>query len=238
MPVKKGDVWEVAEPGRPPRMWEVVGTEVRGSFTCLKIVGQQRIRRLGPAARTPTAWRRRDVVWMVPQYGVAYRVERTIERREPARREPTHRSLAQYELDSPFKYTGRLFEDAARRSPRPRSFRKTRRRSFSQPAALQGEIEVLARIGQYLETQNPTPYRKALVQLQNQLEQARRGEIPPELGGDDTPAAPIALALGQRVPDFVVTCLTAKESVRSTACLAGRTSRSFTIQARKPAARF
>src|SRR6185436_17791916 len=98
---------------------------------------------------------------------------------------------------------------------------------FQQPARYKGQIEVLAKkVGQYLETQNPTPYRKALVQLQNQLEQARRGEIPPELGGDDPPAAPIALALGQRVPDFVVTCLTAKESVRFNRCL-GRPNFAF-----------
>jgi hypothetical protein len=91
---------------------------------------------------------------------------------------------------------------------------------LKQPALFKAQIEMLTKkVEKHLETQNSTPYRKAIVHLQNQLAQARKGETPPELGGEEPAPASVALAVGQRVPDFVVTCLTAKESMRFSRCL-------------------
>ena len=65
----------------------------------------------------------------------------------------------------------------------------------------------------FLAEQAPTPYRKALLSLQARLDSARRGEATPEIGGEEITRTS-ALALGQRVSDFVVADLTGKESAR------------------------
>ncbi len=78
----------------------------------------------------------------------------------------------------------------------------------------------MRKISYYLESRAPTPYRKALAALYSQLEGARRGESPARVGGEEElPTA--AVGIGQRVPDFVVTDLTGKDSVRL-ACMLGR----------------
>jgi peroxiredoxin len=51
------------------------------------------------------------------------------------------------------------------------------------------------------------------VALQGRLDSARRGEIPPEVVPEEW-AFKSAVAVGQRVPDFIVTDLTGKNSVR------------------------
>src|SRR5207244_11330697 len=64
-----------------------------------------------PIRADHTAGRRRDTVWVPPQLGVPTRVERVLERREPARRDPTFVAEAAYDLSSQLRYPGRLFEE-------------------------------------------------------------------------------------------------------------------------------
>lgn len=215
VPVKKGESWEVAEAGRPPRIWQVQGIEMRGNLSCLKIVGQQQSEDWDKPRADRTAWRRRDTIWLIPHSGICYRVERLLERRDPARREPTHRLEAIYELDSRLKYPGRLLEDRRQEIMSAKKFQEDAAPLFKQPVLYQAKLEVLdKKVAQHLTNQPPTPYRKALLHLQHQIEQARRGETPVDLGSDEAAVDLPAVAIGQRVPDFVVTSLTAKESMR------------------------
>src|SRR5438874_2372588 len=69
-----------------------------------------------------TAWQRRDTVWLSPQLGIAYRVERIIEQRDPLRKEPTHRSVMRYDLDSRLTYPGKLFDDRVHEIRQTRKF--------------------------------------------------------------------------------------------------------------------
>jgi peroxiredoxin len=160
-----------------------------------------------------TAWRRHDTVWLAPQLGIAFKVERVLERRDPARTEPTYRSVLRYELDSRLSYPGKLFEDCLFEVERARKFQEEAEPLLRQPNLYRAQLDaLLKRIALHL--QQPPPaghYRKAVVQLQRRLEAARRGEVIPEPGA----AEPAATAgAGQRVPDFVVTELVNRQSVR------------------------
>ncbi len=70
----------------------------------------------------------------------------------------------------------------------------------------------------HLESQAPTPYREAILAVRHDLEGARRGEIPLSVASEET-SGTATVAVGQRVPDFLVSDLTGKESVRLTRLL-------------------
>ena len=56
--------WETAEPGRPPMMWQVAGTEAVGGQACVKVVGVQQTDEWDRPRGDRGAWRRRDTVWV------------------------------------------------------------------------------------------------------------------------------------------------------------------------------
>ncbi len=212
----KNSQWEINEDSRPPRAWQVVGVESVNGVTCVKIVGQQQSLDWDKPRGDQTAWRRRDVVWMAPQLGVAQKVERTIEQRDPLRRDPTQRSIVQYELTSPFRYPGRLFEDRKQEILKAKKFHDEATALLQQPAQNRPQLDALIKkVSVHLEYQAPTPYRKAIVHLASRLEDARAGKTTPNPVIDDNPRPMTAVGIGQRVPDFVVKAFTGKdESVR------------------------
>jgi peroxiredoxin len=211
-PVSRNQVWEVGEEGRPPRSWQALGTELCNGTTCVKLAAQQQSADWDRPRGDHTAWRRRDTVWLAPQLGVAYRVERIIERREPNRRDPTHRLEARYELDSRLRYPGKLFDDRRHEIMKALQFRDEAAKPLAEPASYRPQIEILLKkVAYHLENFAPTPYRKAVLQVQGRLERASRGELPPESTRENNPSA-TTVQVGQRVPDFVVTDLVDKES--------------------------
>jgi len=208
--------WEVGEEGRSPRTWRVAGTEVVQSTLCVKLVGTQQSVDWDRPRGDHTAWQRRDTVWLAPQVGVAYRVERIIERRAPLRTEPTYRAVVRYERDSQPTYSGKLFEDCVFEIERFRKFQEEAEPLVRQPDLYKPQLDaLLRRIAAHLQ-QPPTVghYRKAIVQLQHRLEAAQRGIITPGTEAAVVEASPQRAVLGQRVPDFVATELAQHESVR------------------------
>jgi hypothetical protein len=213
--VARNQFWDINEAGRPPRTWQVVGPEVCNGSTCIKLVGTQQSDDWDRPRGDHAAWRRRDTVWLLPQLGVAQKVERVIEHRQPVRRDPTHRATVSYDLVSPFKYPGRLLDDRRQEILKAKKFQDEARPLLAQPAQYRKQIDnLLHKIAYQVESQPPTPYRKALLSLQSRLEGARRGEAPPPMIEDEEIVASAAIGIGQRVPDFIVTDLTGKESVR------------------------
>src|SRR4029077_13975125 len=108
--------------GRPPRAWQIVGAESVGGITCVKVVGTQQSDDWERPRGDQASWRRHDTVWLIPQMGIAQKVERVIECREPARREPSHRSVVRYELESKPTYPGRFLEDRRRETLKAKKF--------------------------------------------------------------------------------------------------------------------
>jgi peroxiredoxin len=212
----KGTLWEVNDDTRPPRTWQVAGLDAVGGVTCLKLIGQQQSLDWDRPRADQTAWRRRETVWVAPQLGVAQKVERTIERRDPARREPSQRTVVQYELQSRFVYPGRLYEDRKQEILKARKFQEDAAPLLRQPVEHRAQLEaLLKKISLHVENQAPTPYRKEIFHLVSRLEHARTsGNASEPVVGDDVPRPVAAVGLGQRVPDFVVSELTGKQSIR------------------------
>jgi peroxiredoxin len=204
--------WDVAEEGRPVRTWRVAGTEMVNGTSCLKLVGVQQSEDWDRPRADRTAWRRQDTAWVAPRLGIAYRVERRIERREPARREPNQRSLLRYELESSLQYPGPLGDDRAQEITRALAFRDSAAPLLPTPARYGPRLAALLnKITYHLEHQPPTPYREAVLQLKRRVEAARRGEVPPAPTPDEAPRAPAVAAVGARAPDFAVSDFTGPE---------------------------
>jgi peroxiredoxin len=208
--------WDVGEAGRGKRTWTAIGTDSINGISYLKLQGVQQSDDWDRPRADHTAWRRRDLVWMTPKLGVAFRVERTIERREPAHSEPSQRSVARYELESTLQFPGSLFEDRRREILQARTFYEAALPLLSNPGKYPAKTfdALLGRIGNHLENQPPTPYRDAILQVRRRIEAGKRGETPPVLPAAEETAAPTVAVYGQHAPDFVATDLTTHKSER------------------------
>jgi peroxiredoxin len=214
--VKLNQSWEVSEEGRPVRTWKVLGTEAINGISYLKLEGVQQSPDWEQPRADRMAWRRRDVVWLEPRLGVAYKVERTIERKEPAHRDPSQRLFVQYELQSQIRYPGRFFEDRKREILQVQKFNEAVIPLLPNPTK-QGPKTydaLLAKINNHLDNQPPTPYREAILQVKRRVESARRGETPAAVLPDLPGAEATTATTGQRAPDFVTTNLLTRESFR------------------------
>jgi len=212
--VRNQDTWEGEDKGRSPILWHIIGLENCNGVACLRIQGQQQ----SPDWNTPradsTAWRRRDTVWLDPNLGVANRVERVIEQRDPARRDPTERSTLRYDLEGRLRYPGKLFTDRQREILNAHRFYKDAAPLWSNPVVYRNQLEALQRrLGFYIESQPPTPYRDATEYVKRQTQLALDGKLLAQPQPKEVQAIPTARS-GQRMPDFLVPNLTGTESGR------------------------
>jgi peroxiredoxin len=202
--VAASGVWTVAEPGRPPLTWHSAGNDMVNGNSCVKLVGEQQSENWDKPRADRGAWRRTETVWIAQRLGVAYRVERVVERREPAMREPTHRYAVRYELESSLQYPGQLSEERRQEITRARSFVESVTPLLPTPTRYGPQLDaVLNRISSHIEHSAPTPYRDAIVQLKRQIEAAKRGETPPLAAADEAAESPSVVTQGQAAPDFV-----------------------------------
>jgi peroxiredoxin len=221
--VGKQQSWSVTEEGRPPRTWHVAGTEQKNGSMCLKLIGEQQSDDWDRPRPDHTAWRRRDTVWILPQLGIPTRVERVLERRDPARRNPSFVAEAQYDLSSQLRYPGKLYDDRADEIHKAERFLQEARALWQKPAQYRLQLDaLLKKIQFHIEGHTQTPYRKAILQVQRNVEKARRGETPIEAVSDDGPAAVPAVKVGQRAPDFLVSELTGNQTTARLYRLLGR----------------
>jgi peroxiredoxin len=212
----RDDSWTITEENRPSRTWHVAGSDLVTGIRCVKLVGVQQSDDWDQPRADRTAWRRQDTLWLAPRGGHAYRVERIVERREPARREPTHRLVLKYELESSLQYPGQLYDDRRREIQQIQGFAEALTPLVPQAAQIGPrpfEL-ILARIKHYSDSQPPTPYREALRSVQQLAEAGRRGESPPlTVAPESAPVAPV-IALNRPAPDFLTTDLASRESAR------------------------
>jgi hypothetical protein len=210
--------WEVPEEGRPPRVWRAVGTEAVRNTTCVKLVGTQKSDNWDAPRADRPAWRRVDTVWVNPQFGIAYRVERLVEHREAARQAPGLRSRLTYELVGRVAYSdrGSIFNDLRQEVVKTLAYLEDAKPYLRQPLQHRGQIEViLKKIEMHVKNQAPNPpYRQALLHVQRRLQGALSGEVPPETVANPAPAATAVATVGQRAPDFLVTDLISRQTTR------------------------
>ena len=152
--------WEIPEEGRPATVWTVVGTENLAGNPCLKLTGVQASDDWDRPRADRASWRREDKVWLSTRAGTITRMERVIELREAAHREPTQRTTTKYELESSIAYPGQLFDDRNREIAHARSFERVGSALLQDPAA-RGRRGYRRRADQnckfYLDIQPPTP---------------------------------------------------------------------------------
>ncbi|HEV3255989.1 MAG TPA: redoxin domain-containing protein [Gemmataceae bacterium] len=211
-----GKSWDVAEDDRPPRTWRAAGTEAVNGTRCLKLVGVQQSPDWDRGRADQTAWRRQDTVWLTPGTGIACRVERIVEQREPARQEATQRSVTRYDLKESLVYPGQLCEDRSREIKQARTFMEMAEPLLREPGRYEPRHyeALLARIAFHLDNRPATPYREAVRQVQRRLDAVRRGEpAPASLPDPPAPSASVA-AQGQPAPDFVAPDLQGREPAR------------------------
>jgi hypothetical protein len=201
--------------GRAPILWQLAGMENCNGGVCVKIEGQQKSEDWDRPRADSTAWRRRDTVWLDPNLGIAHRVVRVIEQRDPARRDPTERSTLRYDLESRMRYPGNLFIDRQRDIMTAHRFYQEAAGLWSNPAVYRSQLETLRRrIQIQLENQPPTPYRDATAFCQRQIELALSGKLVVQAPAkEEVQAIPVARS-GQRMPDFLVTSFTGDETGR------------------------
>jgi hypothetical protein len=217
--VNRNSNWQAEEEGLPTQRWHVAGTEACGGVTCIKIQGTQQSSDWDVPRADQTAWRRRDTLWIHPQLSVAQKVERVIERRDPAREAPTARTIVRYELDSRIKYPSLWLEERRKEIAKVTKFNEDTQPLLRQPGLHRPQIDtLLQRVSFHLDHQpatQPTPYRKAALHIKMVLEKAQKGETL-VAAADPPPSAAVAktLGLGERVSDFAISSFTQERAAR------------------------
>lgn len=215
-PVQVEQFWDVPDGGRPPYRWQVVGFETVGGGRCVKLAGTQQSDDWDKPRADRTAWRRQDTVWITPKAGFTQRVERTIERREPAHKNVTFKAVLKYELESSLQYPGPLFEDRRREITQALTLGETVAGMLPRAGELGPRPfeNVLKRIEFHYQQHPPTPYRDALRRVQLLAEKGKRGEVPPEVPVSEGASTAQTLSAGRPAPDFVVNDLIAGGTAR------------------------
>lgn len=219
--LRSSQTWEEVDPGKPARIWSVQGTEMINATMTLKVAGVQQSDDWDRPRADRIAWRRIDTVWLVPRTGMACRVERVIEKREPAHRLPTMRSVLRYDQESTLQYPGPLSEDRRQEITQALTLRSSA--SPLLPTAQRNEkalATLVRKIEYHTEHIPPTPYREAVLQVKRQIEAARRGELPAAAGSEaeevpsGTQRTGTAAAVGEPAPDFAASQITSTEIAR------------------------
>jgi peroxiredoxin len=183
--------------------------------SCLKVVGVQQSDDWDRPRVDRTAWRRQDTVWLIARLGYASRVERVIELREPARREPSQHSVLRYDLESSLSYPGPLYESRRQEISQAQAFAESAAPLLPAPQRYGQQINyLLTRISNHVENQAPTPYREAVLQVRRRVEAARHGDTPPVVAPEAPEERPVVATPGYPAPDFVTTQFTDTQSVR------------------------
>jgi len=196
-----GKSWNVQEPGQPLCKYRLDGEEIIGSTTCLRVIMDQQSDDWSQPRADSTAWRRRDTLWVMPRLGIAYRVKREVQRREPAHRDPTYLLVTEYDMDSSLEYKGNFFEERRREVLEIKQLEEARRALVAQQQNAKAFEALLARIDLYMQKTSPTPFRDALLRVRDRVAANQRGER-------ETPEAPSLitprLTVGRPAPDFVI----------------------------------
>jgi len=207
--------WDVIEEGRTPRTWRVDGTEMINNVLCVRLVGVQQSEDWDAPRADRSSWQRRDTVWISPQLGLTYRFERVFERRDAGRQEPTHRSVLRCDLDSHLTYPGKLFDLRHSEIEQACKFCQQAEALIREPEQNKAQLEgILKKIKQYSDADAPTPYRKAILQVQKRVQSALEGRTTPDPRADAVLPTTQNAVVGQRLPDFVCTDLLTHETQR------------------------
>lgn len=214
--LKPNQGWESRPPGEPARAWQVAGAEAVLAQNCLKLVGIQVSDEWERPRADRGAWRRTDTVWISTRTGLAVRVQRTIEQRDPASRETSRLSTLRYDLESSVRHPLPFTESYQKEVAKALELRALALPLLPHPLKMSRELTALSRkVNHYLEMQPATPYREAVLAVKRQVEAAGRGEV--VVVQYHEPAkeeAPTVARVGSLAPEFLATDMTGPGSAR------------------------
>jgi hypothetical protein len=204
--------WEtIPQQDQPAMKWTVTGADTLQGMRCPILKGVQQSPEWDEPRADRKAWRRIDTVWVAPRSGVAVKVERVIEIREPAHKVATQKSTFRADLESTLPYPGQLFLDRQADILQAIALREAAMSLLPTPARYTNQLNaLLRRITTHLDQTPPTPYRQAVLQVKSQVEAALRGEV---LVTPTTVRPRVGLTVGEMAPDFVTTDMTGKHGV-------------------------
>ena len=210
--MRQGESWETSEGDGPVTLWEVKGKEVLQGNACVVLLGEQKTETWDKPRADRGAWKQVDKVWISQRTGLAAKVERTLEKREPARQDVAERVVVRYELDSSVQYPKPLYEDRVKDVEQTLKLASGVEPLMGQGVRQAGAMgQLLKKTEKVFEVYPPTPYRAAFALEKKRVESAMRGEMPaPEPGrildgiAGEKPKRSTAAAVGTSAPDFTV----------------------------------
>lgn len=197
----------------PPISWKATGAEMLQGVRCLVLKTNQQSSDWDQPRGDRKAWRRQDTLWVAPRTGMALKVERVVEMREPAHKDPTYKGTLRVDLETTLPYPGQLYLDRQADIALAMGLRNEATPLFVTPNRYTTELNgLLKRAQNHLDQTPPTPYRQAILQVKAQVEAALRGEV------QITPttikvAKPTGLLVGKMAPDFLTTDINGKQSI-------------------------
>ncbi len=198
--------------GQPIMTWSATGAEQVQGVRCAVLKGVQQSPDWDQPRGDSKGWRRTDTVWVAPRSGLALKIERVVEMREPAHTAPTQKAVFRADLESTLPYPGQLAQDRKADLGQAIALREAAQPLLATPNRFTNELNaVLKQITNHLDQTPPTPYRQAIVQVKARVEAALRGEI--LITPTTLPTQPAGLRVGQAAPDFVTTDITGKQSL-------------------------
>lgn len=211
----ENDAWETTEDGRPVISWVVSGTEMVQGVKCIKVIGNQQTEDWGKTRADRQAWKRTDTVWLHPQLGVAQKLERTIEIKDPAHNEPSQKSTLRIELETSLVYPGQLFQDRKKEIQLATNYRESANSYTQDIVKYSAQTKSLMRqVKTQSEIMSQTPYRDAIIQTTKRLDNILKGD------SAETVVMPVSATslqtakLGYKAPDFIAQNMLKQESFR------------------------
>jgi len=147
-PQQPGSTWEVAESARLPRRFTWLPSEEISSHIVIK--GEQQSIDWEHPRGDSAGWRRADKLTFTPKATLPTKVERTIERRAPARQQVIGRIITEYELVRQEVLEGPLFDE--------------RKQDIQQIKLFQEEVNILA--SQLHDTQTRIAWQRLALRLE------------------------------------------------------------------------
>ncbi|MCS6975851.1 MAG: TlpA family protein disulfide reductase [Gemmatales bacterium] len=211
-----GQTWTIEQARQPPLTVKVLGPESLGNLSCVKLQLEQQSPEWNNPRADKAGWRRTETIWITPRLGVAQRIVRTVEVREPAHRDPTYRLSTQFDLESSLRYEGQFLEDRRREILAIRQFEESIRSLLPRAAQNSAALKQLAsRVEQFAEKHPATPYREALERVKRFALDASENRLPPAVVG---PQPASRFAIGKAAPDFLVHDVKTGEAVSLRKC--------------------
>lgn len=212
-------VWDTAEPNRPFRAWKIDGTEQPRGACCYRVRAEQESDDWGKGASPGQSFRLSETVLLSRDTGVACKVDRVIESKDPNSPDVTFRTELKYEQNQRSRLTGEGFRER---------YEEIRQIIYTQlsldqlapligrePKRFEGLVNTINTYEANYRDREELPYREVLAKLKLRAEDARRGLTPPDPRRNRfKDLTRTGIRVNEAAPDFLAKQLDSAETIR------------------------